>query len=73
MDFQELERKLLTAREAAAFLQLSERTIWEISGPRGDLPAIRIGRSVRYSQTDLADYVERHRVGSGCRDGGAEL
>ena len=65
MDLQELEDKLLTIREAAAFLRLSERTIWELTGPRGDLPAIRFRRSVRYSHADLLDYVERHRVGNG--------
>ncbi len=73
MELQKLEQKLLTAREAAKFLGLSERTIWEISGPRGDLPAIRLGRSVRYSRADLADYIQRHQIGSTCRDGGAEL
>ena len=73
MDLHELENKLLTSREAAKFLCLSERTIWEITGPRGDLPAVRIGRSVRYSKTDLADYIDRHRVGSACSNGGTEL
>lgn len=73
MELRKLERELMTAREAAEFLGLSERTIWEISGPRGDLPAVRIGRSVRYSKTDLTDYIERHRVSSACRDGGAEI
>ena len=73
MELQKLERKLLTAREAAEFLGLSERTIWEISSPRGDLPTVRIRRSVRYARTDLADYIERHRVSSACRDGGAEI
>ena len=65
MDLHELESKLLTAREAAAFLRLSERTVWEITGPRGDLPAVRIGRSVRYSKTDLTDFIKRHRVSDG--------
>jgi len=72
MELKKLERELLTVSEAAEFLCLSERTVWEITGPRGDLPAVRIGRSVRYSRTDLADYIDRHRVGSKCGDGGAE-
>lgn len=70
MDLQELESKLLTLREAAQMLGLSERTVWEASAPRGDLATVRIGRSVRYSQTDLADYIDRHRVGGGCSDDG---
>ena len=72
MELKKLERALMTAREAAQFLGLSERTIWEITGPRGDLPAIRIGRSVRYSRTDLADFIERHRIGSGSRNDGVK-
>jgi len=72
MEFKKLEHTLLTVREAASFLGLSERTVWEITGPRGDLPAIRIGRSVRYSRADLSDYIDRHRISGGCSDRGQE-
>ena len=71
MNIQKLERTLLTVREAAAFLVLSERKVWSITAPRGDLPAVRINRSIRYSITDLESFIDRCRVG-GQRDGGVE-
>lgn len=52
---------LVDAREAARRLAISSRTLWTLTR-RGELPAVRIGRSVRYSVADLAAYVERSRV-----------
>ena len=72
MELEKLEKKLMTVQEAAELLGLSERTVWENTAPRGDLPAVRIGRSVRYSKTDLTDFIKRHRVSGGCENGGAE-
>ena len=43
------EKPLISAREAASLLAISERTLWALSAPRGPIPAIRLGRSVRYS------------------------
>lgn len=51
--------RLLTSREAAALLCLSERTMERHrvagTGPR----YIQLGRSVRYRRHDLADHIER--------------
>jgi hypothetical protein len=52
---------LLTPREAAGRLAISERSLWGISAPRGPLPVVRIGKSVRYAVADLAAYVDRLR------------
>ena len=71
MELKKLERILLTTREAAAFLGLSERKVWSLTAPRGPLPAIRISRSIRFSAADLEGFVDRCRVG-GERDGGVE-
>ena len=49
---------LWDAREAASALRLSERTLWTLSQPRGSLPVVRIGRSVRYSPDALRAWVE---------------
>jgi excisionase family DNA binding protein len=54
--------QLLTSKEAAARLRISERTLWTITKSSA-LPSIRIGRSVRYSLVDLEHYVESHRTG----------
>lgn len=58
------ERKLLlTVREAAAALSVCEKTLWSLTAPRGPLPAVRLGRSVRYDVTDLRAFIERAKGG----------
>jgi excisionase family DNA binding protein len=51
---------LLTARQAATVLAIGRRKLWSITAS-GDLPAVRIGRAVRYTQADLAAFVADHR------------
>ncbi|MEZ6104797.1 MAG: helix-turn-helix domain-containing protein [Pirellulaceae bacterium] len=51
---------LLRPREAAQWLKISERSLWTLT-QRGDVDAIRIGRSVRYTITDLVAFVESRR------------
>jgi predicted DNA-binding transcriptional regulator AlpA len=50
---------LLTGREAAALLRLSERTMERHrtagTGPR----FVRLSRAIRYRRRDLLDYIER--------------
>lgn len=48
---------LLTPRLAAAALSVSERTLWAMTHPRGPIPAVRLGRSVRYSVADLERWI----------------
>jgi len=56
---------LLSARDAAKCLAVSERTLWSLTA-RGELPVLRIGRGVRYAVADLRDFVQRtsHQNGS---------
>lgn len=51
---------LLRPREAAQWLKISERSLWTLT-QRGDVNAIRIGRSVRYTISDLVAFVESRR------------
>lgn len=53
-------RLLLTPREAAAALAVCSKTLWTFTR-RGDLPAVRIGRAVRYDVADLRAFVDRRR------------
>lgn len=53
---------LYTSKEAAAFLRVSSRTVAEMA-KRGQLPSIKIGRSVRFDVRDLEAFVERCRKG----------
>ena len=50
---------LLSVREAAAALGVSEKTLWTWTAPRGDLPVVRIGTSVRYSPAALEGWINK--------------
>ena len=52
-------RLLLTPREAAATLAISERKLWDLTH-KGGVPSVRIGRSVRYRFKDLAEWIDKH-------------
>jgi len=56
------QRILLTAREAAEALSISSRSLWQMTAPRGPIPVIRIGSSVRYAIEDLAEAVAALRI-----------
>jgi hypothetical protein len=51
---------LLSPREAAHALRLSERALWSLTAPRGPIPILKIGRSVRYPIDGLKQYVNEH-------------
>jgi excisionase family DNA binding protein len=55
------EPLLLVSRDAAAYLAIGERTLWELTR-RGEIRAMRIGRAVRYDCRDLVAYVDRQRA-----------
>jgi excisionase family DNA binding protein len=44
---------LLTKREAAAVLRISERTLDRLTAPRGPIPPVRLGKLVRYRREAL--------------------
>lgn len=52
------EQLLINVREAAHLLSVSERTLWGISKPRGDLPVIRLGRRTLYSLQDIKVWID---------------
>ena len=52
--------RLLKPSEAALFLAVSERTVKRLTS-RGELPHVRVGRSMRFVMADLLAYVARHR------------
>ena len=64
------ERLLLTAREAAAMLGVSERHFRALDAS-GRVPTpVRLGRSVRWSRAELAEWVE---AGTPARDRWLEM
>jgi hypothetical protein len=54
---------LLTPRAAAAALSVSPRTLWGLSAPRGPIPVVKIGRSVRYSAEALRAWIAAQQRG----------
>ena len=52
--------RLLKPSEAAVFLAVSERTVKRLTA-RGELPHVRVGRSMRFVLEDLLAYVARQR------------
>jgi excisionase family DNA binding protein len=59
-----LEALLVTAREAATALSISERTLWGLTAA-GKIPVVRIGRAVRYDPRDLQAWIERNKQRQG--------
>lgn len=56
------DRELLTAEEAAAYLRVSQYTIWRWCRT-GRLPAFRIGRAWRIRKDRLDELIERLEAG----------
>ena len=53
---------LVTVEEAARLLSVSPRTLWGMT-QRGEIPRVRIGRSVRYDPADLRNWVDEQKAG----------
>lgn len=49
---------LVTAHEAAQLLNVSEKTLWNHSAPRGlCIPVVRFGKTLRYSRAALEQWI----------------
>ena len=55
-----IEPLLLSARDAAKSLALSERKLWSLTAG-GEVACVRIGRAVRYDPSDLRAYVDQNK------------
>ena len=53
---------LLTYRQAAKVLGVTERTVWTLVHD-GGLPVVRFGRSVRIDPSDLREFIDRGKRG----------
>lgn len=56
-----LATKILTEKEAAKFLKVSEVVLMRIRKCTPTLPFMRIGQSVRYNAQDLLDWARTQR------------
>lgn len=67
------DRALLTARQTAAALNVSVRTLayWTARRPRGRKPRldfVKLGKAIRFVAGDVLEFIEKHKV----RTSGAE-
>jgi len=53
---------LLTPRQAAEALQISERKLWGMKAS-GEIPHVLLGRSVRYDLQDLQRCIDERKKG----------
>ncbi|CAN5246489.1 hypothetical protein BH24CHL1_BH24CHL1_14050 [soil metagenome] len=56
------DRLLLKVPEAADATGYAASFLWRLI-QRGELPAVRVGRSVRIRRDDLEQFIEAHRSG----------
>jgi excisionase family DNA binding protein len=54
-------KRLLTVREAAAYLGLQVDTVYKKARLR-ELPSVKVGRSLRFDVQALERYVEQHTI-----------
>ena len=59
----EAPKLLLTAKQAAQSLAISERTLWELTR-RGEIPRLKIGAAVRYDLRDLQAWIDKKKGGA---------
>ena len=52
----------LTPRDAARALSISEKGLWNLTKPRGPIPAAKIGRLVRYDLRDLLAFLDAQKA-----------
>lgn len=54
--------KLLSAREVAELMGVSECTIYRLANQKGGIKAVKVGRSVRFRPADLEAYLRAREV-----------
>lgn len=64
VEFDIEKRRLMTLKEVARLFNVSERTVWANTSPRGPIPVIHIGNSIRYSPDEIQDWIKRQIVKS---------
>lgn len=52
----------LSPRDAAQSLSMSEKGLWNLTKPRGPIPAAKIGRLVRYDVKDLQAFLDAQKT-----------
>ena len=53
---QQIQPALMNRKCASRYLAISERKLWDMT-KSGDIPAVRLGRAVRYDINDLNTFI----------------
>ena len=53
-----IEDVILTIREVAAYLKVTERTIYRLAAAK-QIPSFKVGGSWRFSRTDIDNWIQR--------------
>ena len=62
------EREILTIREIADYLKVTERTIYRLSAAK-KIPAFKVGGAWRFSRADIDSWIRRQSMeGGGSQD-----
>ena len=58
--------RLLTVKEVADLLQVPESWLYSHSRKRSKdrIPAVKVGKYVRFNQDDVTEWIERHKTGA---------
>lgn len=55
------EGKILTIKEVADYLKVTERTIYRLAGAK-QIPAFKVGGSWRFSRTDIDTWIKQQSM-----------
>ncbi len=55
------ESGILTIREVAAYLKVTERTIYRLAGAK-KIPAFKVGGTWRFSRTDIDVWIKQQSI-----------
>lgn len=58
VDANQSPKLLLTSRESAELLSISQRTLWSLTNS-GAIRSVRIGAAVRYTLEELREFITR--------------
>lgn len=56
-----MEEKLLTVKQAAEILEINPKTLYQWRWFRKHLPFVKVGKSLRVSEKDLMEFIEKRR------------
>ncbi|MCA0175249.1 MAG: helix-turn-helix domain-containing protein [Proteobacteria bacterium] len=57
------EGEILTIKEVADYLKVTERTIYRLAGAK-KIPAFKVGGTWRFSRSDIESWIKRQSVSS---------